>query len=153
MECSFCGSNKKREKYYHYHHIFPVELGGTWEDGMVTLCKYCHRKLHKHLNALKLIKKEDIINFTNKWLNREKFVKKNDMPFCPTCRDETKRLFISQIGKDYVLLYCSYCGYSEKSKEYSTYWINKEKYLNRLDNAQRFLNFNKKIEDLDGESI
>ena len=43
MRCKRCGSTVELQQ----HHIVPKSLGGTDQDGRITLCKKCHDILHK----------------------------------------------------------------------------------------------------------
>ena len=124
MKCEKCERDLK-DKYLHRHHIYPIHLGGKDTDGTLILCIRCHRILHQYLESLGYIQKETIIKFTNSWLkNKIKLI--NEMPFCPKCKNEEKRLFIHEINKEDVILMCSTCGYKEKSKKYLQYYLKKE---------------------------
>lgn len=59
-DCFGCGSTyAKTGDYNEIHHLIPLHLGGTHKDGLVTLCKKCHRAIHtvngqfyyQHVNA------------------------------------------------------------------------------------------------------
>lgn len=55
--CRCCGLNKPGTKF-HVHHKTSRKTGGNAPDNLVTLCKNCHKKVHKGLvNLPKVLKR------------------------------------------------------------------------------------------------
>lgn len=49
--CSQCGIGHSFENPIHLHHIIPVSKGGTnSKSNLISLCKICHNKEHKHMS-------------------------------------------------------------------------------------------------------
>lgn len=134
MECQKC-FKKYKDKYMNLHHIFPIRFGGTDAEGRLYLCVSCHREIHRLLESKDLIKKENIIEFTNLWLNNKNYISFNEkLPLCLKCK---YRMFISEIYSAEVLLLCSQCGYSFKSADWFDFWKKKE--IKKISNDNKIL--------------
>lgn len=57
--CQCCGAHatKKKEVRLHVHHLESRKTGGNAPDNLITLCKDCHKKLHKGLITIKSLKR------------------------------------------------------------------------------------------------
>ena len=43
--CQLC---RKKERIPHVHHILPIRIGGlSSPENLITLCSFCHRKVHR----------------------------------------------------------------------------------------------------------
>jgi len=127
MKCEKC-KKKFKDKDIHSHHILPYSLFETYECPIIYLCTFCHKKIHEYLDILKYTSKEKVEKFTKDWLKNKKIIQEIEkFPFCPICKDIDKRLSIREVGSNYLILGCSYCGYNEKNTQKYNEWFRRQK--------------------------
>jgi len=128
-----CEKDKKKLKdsETQLHHLFPKEFGGTDKEGRIWLCKKHHGQLHDLINSLGLKSKEEILEFTNRWL----LEKEDSKRYCPKCKDEKADMPVFIVKSKSVILKCRYCGYEEECKDAFVPFLDKK--LNEDENGKR----------------
>lgn len=110
QECANCGQKKMSK--LEQHHCFPQKLGGTFQDGMLVLCKKCHTDIHRLLRNMEIKTKGEHLEVTKNWILKP--IIKSKYKDCPRC-DNPKCFSIQEVQNKSVIYGCCMCGHREEN--------------------------------------